>query len=56
MVIARMRPAHLLLSLPCAIDGHEEDLKLDDRFKEKIVGVGDRVFAAGRSAGSEARR
>ena len=35
---------------------HEEDWKLDVRLKTEIVGVGDRLFAPGRSVCAEAGR
>ena len=35
---------------------HEEDWKFDVRLKTKIVGVGDRLFASGRSVCAEAGR
>jgi len=35
---------------------HEEDWKFDVRFKTKIVGVGNRVFAPGRRVCAEAGR
>jgi hypothetical protein len=45
-VLARWRPAHLLLSLPCALNMHEEDRKFDVRLKKKVNGGGDMLFGS----------
>jgi hypothetical protein len=56
IVLARLRLAHLLLSLPCALKMHEEDWKLDVRLKTKISGGGNRLFRIGRCVCSKEGR